>query len=259
MLGRAEDLTRRPVLHRAARVHDEHRVGRLGDHTEVVGDQDDTHVELVLDLLDQLEDLRLHRHVEGGRRLVGDQDRRPVHERHRDHRPLAHAAGELMRKVPSPIGRVGDADLAQELDGLFLRDAVRHVRVSEDSLGDLVADAVHRVKAREGILEDHRDVLAAQMAHVVGRERQDVASVEERLARHVRALAVVQPHQREARDGLSGARLANDAERLAPVERVGEIGDRTDVALVRGEDDRQVANIEDDLAHSYRTRGSRNA
>ena len=149
--------------------------------------------------------------------------------------------------------------MAQELDGLFLRDAVRNVRVSKDSLGDLVTDAVHRVKARKGILEDHRDVLAAQMAHVVGRERQDVASVEERLARQVRALAVVQPHQRQARDGLSRARLANDAERLAPVERVGEIGHRTDVALVRGEDDRQVANIEDYLAHSYRTRGSRNA
>ncbi len=152
-----------------------------------------------------------------------------------------------------------DADLAEQLNCLFLRDALRHVRVSEDGLGDLVADAMHRVKARERILKDHRDVLAAQMAHFVGRERQDVASVEERLARHVRALTVVQPHQREARDRLSGAGLTNDAERLAPVERVGEIRHRTDVALVRGEDDRQVANVEDDLAHSYRTRGSRNA
>ena len=77
-------------------------------------------------------------------------------------------------------------------------------------------------------------------------------------ARYVR-WRLCRPHQREARDRLSRARLANDAERLAPVERVGEIRHRTDVALVRGEDDRQVANIENYLAHSYRTRGSRNA
>ena len=52
-------------------------------------------------LVDQLEDLRLDGNVERGRRLVGDEDGRAVHEGHRDHRALAHAAGELVRKVAS--------------------------------------------------------------------------------------------------------------------------------------------------------------
>ena len=46
---------------------------------------------------EQLQDLRLHRDVERGRRLVGDQQVGLAQQRHRDHHPLAHAAGELVR------------------------------------------------------------------------------------------------------------------------------------------------------------------
>ena len=97
--ARVEDLVRRPVLHRAAGVHDHHVRRGLGDDAEVVRDQDHADVELLLHAVDQLEDLRLHGHVERRRRLVGDQHVRVVDERHRDHRALAHAARELVRVV----------------------------------------------------------------------------------------------------------------------------------------------------------------
>ncbi len=80
---------------------------------------------LVLQLGQQLEDLRLHRHVERRGRLVGDQHVGVAGERHGDHHPLPLAAGELVRVgVDPPLG-LGDADEAQELDdaraGLGLR------------------------------------------------------------------------------------------------------------------------------------------
>ncbi len=111
-----EDLARRAVLHRAAGVHHHHGVRRLGDDAEIVRDQDDADVELALEVLDQLEDLRLHGHVERGRRLVADQDGRVVDERHRDHRALAHAARELVRVVARPAVGVRDPDVLEELD-----------------------------------------------------------------------------------------------------------------------------------------------
>ena len=43
------------------------------------------------------------------------------------------------------------------------------VLVGGDRLGDLRSDAVHRVEARERVLEDHRDLLAADLAEVIGR------------------------------------------------------------------------------------------
>ena len=105
------------VLDRAAGVHDHHRLRRLGDDAEVVRDQDHADVEVALDLVDQLEDLRLHRHVERGRGLVGDQHVGVVDERHRDHRALPHAARELVRVVARAVARVRDADRVEHLDG----------------------------------------------------------------------------------------------------------------------------------------------
>ena len=77
--GGAAAVERAPVavLHRPAGVHHEHVVGDLGDHSEVVRDQDDRRAELALQRAQQLEDLRLHGDVERGRRLVGDQQLGP--------------------------------------------------------------------------------------------------------------------------------------------------------------------------------------
>ena len=45
----------------------------------------------------QVQDLGLHGDVEGGRRFVGDQQLAAAGQCHRDHHPLPHAAGELVR------------------------------------------------------------------------------------------------------------------------------------------------------------------
>ena len=51
----------------------------------------------VAELDEQLHDLRLRRDVQRGGGLVGDQQLRIPGQRDRDHHPLAHAAGELVR------------------------------------------------------------------------------------------------------------------------------------------------------------------
>ena len=56
--------------------------------------------------LEQLQDLRLHHHVERGGGLVGQQHLGVAGQGHRDRRALAHAAGELVR-VPRGRGRAG--------------------------------------------------------------------------------------------------------------------------------------------------------
>ena len=103
-----------------AHVHHGHAVGHLGDHAQVVGDHQDRHAEVGLELLQQLQDLGLDRHVERRRRLVGDQQARIAGQRHRDHRPLAHAAGELVRILVEALLRIADADRSQHLDGALV-------------------------------------------------------------------------------------------------------------------------------------------
>ena len=60
--------------------------------------------------VEQVEDLRLHRDVERGGRLVGEQQLRAARERDRDHHALAHAAGELVRVLAQAALGLGDPD-----------------------------------------------------------------------------------------------------------------------------------------------------
>ena len=61
-----------------------------GNHAQVVRDEDDAHLVLVAQLVDEVEDLHLRRHVQGRRGLIGDEDTRLAHEGHGDHDALAH-------------------------------------------------------------------------------------------------------------------------------------------------------------------------
>ena len=120
---RGEHAPHRALLGDPARVHDHHLVARLGDHRQVVGDQDQRQPEVAPQLLEQLQDLRLDHDVEGGRRLVADDDRRVAGERHRDHRPLAHPARQLVRVRGRPLLR--DARRGRAARAARLRDASR--------------------------------------------------------------------------------------------------------------------------------------
>ena len=64
---------------------------------EVVGDEEVGQAELLLQLLQQVDDLRLDRHVERRHRLVADDEVRLDRERAGDADALALAAGELVR------------------------------------------------------------------------------------------------------------------------------------------------------------------
>ena len=104
-------LARLAPLDDLAIVHDADPVGHLAHDAEIVGDQQHRHVELGLELEQEVEDLRLDGHVERGGRLVGDQQVGLVGERHGDHHPLPLPAGKLMRIGLEPPFGIVDADL----------------------------------------------------------------------------------------------------------------------------------------------------
>ena len=157
-----------PRLDDPAVLHHEHPVGQVGDDTHVVGDQQDAGVDAVLQVADQLEDLGLHRDVERGRRLVGDQQLRVQRQRLGDHRPLPLAARQLVRVgVDPPLG-IGDLDQLEQLDRPLAGRLRRHRLVAAQHLGDLEPDGVHRVERGHRLLEDHRDLPAADLAAASG-------------------------------------------------------------------------------------------
>src|SRR5437870_13848568 len=62
-----------------------------------MADEQDRGPHFLHELLHQREDLRLNRDVERARRLIRDQERRLLAQRHRDHDSLAHAPGQYVR------------------------------------------------------------------------------------------------------------------------------------------------------------------
>ena len=129
-------------------------------------------------LLDEVEDLRLDGDVERRGRLVGDQHLGIAGERHGDHGALAHAARELVGILLDALLGLGDADQLQHLDGPRQRAPVRHLLVQDQRLADLPADGHDRVERGHRLLEDHGDVVAADLAHGRLVEADEVAPVE---------------------------------------------------------------------------------
>src|SRR5947209_18752084 len=78
------------------------------DHREIVGDEDVGQAELLLEILEQVDDLRLDRHVECGYRLVAYDELRRHRERARDADALALAAAELVGISAHVIGMQPD-------------------------------------------------------------------------------------------------------------------------------------------------------
>ena len=106
MLRVANSSTHRRFLDDPAGVHHRDAVGHFGDDAEVVRDQEQRQAEALLQVAQQIENLRLDRDVERRRRLVGDDERRIARQRDRDQRALAQAAGELVRIVAHALLRI---------------------------------------------------------------------------------------------------------------------------------------------------------
>src|SRR5262249_29759890 len=83
----------------------------------------------------------------------------------------------------------------------------------------LVADREERIQRGHGVLQDHRDLLATDLPHLLGRLREEILTVEEDLAAGIGGGRRQQAEDRQGEGGLSRSGLADDPERLAAVER----------------------------------------
>ena len=207
-------------------VHHHHVVGHLGDHAQVVGDQHDRHAVLA-----------------AAARAAG-RGSAPGWSRRARSSARRRSAGAGRRRAPSRSSRAGagrrsagteyssiaplrarNADHAQQLDRRGRAPPSWSASVcSADRLDDLVADGVHRAERGHRLLEDQRDLAAADRAHLAavgGRARPGRSCVAVRrasrqdLAADDAARAVDDAQDRLGGDALAAAALADDAERLA--------------------------------------------
>ncbi len=81
-------------------LHDRDTIGEARHDAEVMRDEHQRELPRALEIGEERENLRLHRDVERGGRLIGDDECGIAGERGGNHDALAHAAGELVRILP---------------------------------------------------------------------------------------------------------------------------------------------------------------
>ena len=200
--GLVEHLLGRPLLHQLAGVQHAHPVAHLGDHAQVVADEEQRRGQLLAQRRDQVEHLGLDGRVQPGGRLVQDQQGRLDGQRHGDHDPLLHAARELVRIALHDRVGVGDAHPPKRVHGAFDGRLARQPAHLEH-LRHLAADADRRVERAGRVLVDHGHGVRAQPAQVARAQPQHVVAVQgDRAAGHAAVSGQV------ADDGQGGGGLA---------------------------------------------------
>lgn len=209
-------------------------MGDLGHHAEVVRDEHHAHALFLLDPGDQGEDLRLGGDIQGGGRLIGDQQGRLERQGHGDHHALALAAGQAEWVHVAQDGRVGQADERQQLEhaALALRTGVGVVHAHD--FADLLAHGHQRIEGRQRLLEDHGHVLAAHRQQGGLVLPQQVLAAEQDLAALRLEVVGQQAHDGVGAHRLARAGLADDAQDLPDADVVGHIAHGVFAVASRG-------------------------
>ena len=163
----------------------------------------------------------LHRDVERGRRLVGDQQLRLQRERAGDADALPLAAGELVRVAVAHRSRQLDL-VEQRLDPLAAGRRPSRPSAQQQRLADRLADRQARVQRRARVLEDDADA-CAQLAELLACRADHVRADDAQRA--LRRSAAGRPSARPMR-GLARAGLADQADDLAAADLEVDLVDR---------------------------------
>ena len=212
----------------------------MADHRQVVGDEDVGDLQLLLQLVEQVEHLRLHRQVERGDRLVADDDVGVQCQRAGDADALALAAGELLRVLVGGLGAEADEVEQAPHPHVAVLAGLVHALVAAPRLGDDVARRHPRVQRRVGVLEHHLHA-AAELQQVLAAQAERVDAVEA----HGALVGALQHHQCPCQRGLSAAGLADQAERLAAREVEGDAVERAQPLLAGVRHAERLAEVAD--------------
>src|SRR5438067_8959997 len=116
--------------------------------------------------------------------------------------------------------------------------------MAEQRFGDLLAYRECRIERGHRLLEDHRELVAAEASQARGRKLQEIFALEQHLAAGDAAGRLRhEAHDRERGDALAAARLADDAERAAALEAKVDAVDRAHLTLLTVERGAQPANL----------------
>ena len=178
VLRGVKDALRGVQLDNPAEVHDGNAIADVLDDAQIVGDKHVGEFQLALQLLEQVDDLSLHRDIEGRSGLVEDDEPGIEGEGAGNGNALQLPAAKLVRIAIEDLAR--HAGLLQELARPGDERIPAQRRMRAEGFGDGIEDAEPRVERIVRALKDHLHV-APLAAHLALTQRGDVPSLEDDL------------------------------------------------------------------------------
>ena len=207
-------------------------------------DEDDGRAVFPLQIVHQTKYLRLDSNVKSRCGLVGDQDLRAAGKRHSDHNALAHTAGKLVRILLYDGFRVRDLHVVKHFERLLCGFLFGHMLMDDERLAELTLDRENGVERGHRLLEYNGYLVAADIVHLLLGELCEVGALKKDLAAGDISVAVKQLEYAHCRHALARSGLADDADGLLLVKRIGNVVYRFDYAFSRFEIGVKVLNFQ---------------
>ncbi len=173
-------------------------------------------------LVEQPQDLGLHRDVERRRRFVGNQQLRIQRERGGDQRPLALAPRQLMRQLSHLDLGIRHTDELQQRDDALGQFGFCYARTMQtEAFADLPADRSQLIERHQRILQDKTDILAAQAPPVSIRYTNEVVPVEAQLVGTDEGVLPGQADEAARCHALPRTGFSDDGKAVSRIEREG--------------------------------------
>ena len=264
VLWRGEDLPDAALFDDFPKTHHADFFGIVVGEAEVVGDEDDGHAHLPLQVVQEVKDFRLDGDIQRSGRLVGDKQVGAVDERHGNHDALQLSAGKFVRVLFEAAFGFTDADaFKQAFATVVVVGGGGLGVVGVDRFAELCADAHVGVERGHRFLKDEADTITAQLAQFFFVRVQDGDAVEF----DARIFAVLSDVWRvkagDAHCGhrFAGAGFADQRQGLAFVELEADTAHGVDGVIMQAEVDVEVLHVQEwgrVVIHGhYRSFGSR--
>ena len=219
--GGGDNFLRRADLHQGAVLHNGDAVADADGLVQVVGDKQGGFAHALRERHELVLQLAADERVEGGKRLVHQQDGRVGGQRARQPDSLLHSAGEFVGIALGPSGQFDGVDGA--LGGfaaLFLVVAANFQRKGHILPHRLVGEQRH-------VLEDHSDFARADKAQGGVAHRADILALNQDLS----GGGLYEPVDVADEGGLAGAGKPHNAKDFAALHDKGGVADADDAAV----------------------------
>ena len=144
-----------------------------------MGDVQNRHGAFFLERLKQLQNLGLHRHIQGRGGLVGDDQGRIACQGHGNHHPLALPAAELMGIIIEAFCCRREADILQQLNAALPQRFAFDMFMNLNGLADLIFNGKNRIERCQRFLEYHGDMIAANFLKIAFAEVEQIFSLKQ--------------------------------------------------------------------------------